>query len=223
MYKFIKTHNEKNQNDHVDIMVQSKYNDLTLEDLFSMFKGFLQACGFPVNYNEELDFVKTYAGTEEIQLDLTPDQFNAIAALAHERDITFNEMVNTILSEQISVIESKEEFNSFVEQLKEEPAEVDTNVVEEFNKIVEQLKEQDISNEEMVDGEQLDLSDQKAKLIDTPEAVDRDVYEKEFGTPPDSVEKEARFTGVDQPDSVEQESRYEKMKDELKENQKKDD
>lgn len=225
MYKFIKTHDEKSQYDNADILVQTKYNDVTLEDLLSMFKGFLQACGYAISFHEELELVKSFEGTEEIQLDLTPQQFNAIASLAHERDITFNEMVNTILADQLSVLESKEEFDNFINELKT----IDEDAEEEFNKTVEKLKEQKKINEEMIDGEQLDLFDQqpeeicaeenmKAKLVDTPELVEREVYEKQFGNPPDSVERNDDV--LDQPDSVEKESRYEKTEAELEENKK---
>jgi hypothetical protein len=38
----------------------------------------------------------------EIEVDISDEDFLYIAKQAHERDITFNDMINIILSEQIS-------------------------------------------------------------------------------------------------------------------------
>jgi hypothetical protein len=40
-------------------------------------------------------------GRSEIEIDLTDDEFLRLAKMAHERDITFNQMVEYILSEEI--------------------------------------------------------------------------------------------------------------------------
>lgn len=44
---------------------------------------------------------------EEIPVDLTDEEFLAIAKMAHERDITFNKMVENILWAYIKDVKSK--------------------------------------------------------------------------------------------------------------------
>lgn len=44
---------------------------------------------------------------ETIPVDLTDEEFLAIARLAHERDITFNKMVETILWAHINELKAK--------------------------------------------------------------------------------------------------------------------
>ena len=46
--------------------------------------------------------------TKEIEVDLTDDEFLRVAKMAHERDITFNEMVNRILEWYIAELEEEE-------------------------------------------------------------------------------------------------------------------
>lgn len=45
---------------------------------------------------------------ETIELNLTDEEFLVLAKLAHERDITFNQLVNDILRNIISDLKSKE-------------------------------------------------------------------------------------------------------------------
>lgn len=45
---------------------------------------------------------------EEIEVDLTDAEFLKVAKMAHERDITFNEMVNRILEWYLSELEEEE-------------------------------------------------------------------------------------------------------------------
>lgn len=45
---------------------------------------------------------------EEIQVELTDNEFLHIAKLAHERDITFNQMVEYIIQQEIDRIKSTE-------------------------------------------------------------------------------------------------------------------
>lgn len=47
-------------------------------------------------------------GRSEIEIDLTDDEFLQLARMAHERDITFNKMVELILSEEINRIKGTE-------------------------------------------------------------------------------------------------------------------
>lgn len=47
-------------------------------------------------------------GREEIEIELSDDEFTRIAKLAHERDITFNKMVELILTEQIERLKKQE-------------------------------------------------------------------------------------------------------------------
>lgn len=47
----------------------------------------------------------------EIEVDIRDEDFLYIAKQAHERDITFNDMINIILSEQISREIEKEQDN----------------------------------------------------------------------------------------------------------------
>jgi len=183
MYKFIKTVDEKNQFDITDVEIKSKFNDLTLEDMLNMFKSFLQACDFSIKHNEDLEFVQqfNYNEAKEIEIDLSEKQFNIIASKAHSENITFNEMVNRILSDQLDVADSEDEFESFVGKLKENAA------VHEFDTVVNQLKEQDSKKD---DCEQLDLFDQT-------EHFDRETYERNIANPPDSIEKETTTTQLD--------------------------
>jgi len=46
-------------------------------------------------------------GYEDIPVDLTDEEFLAIAKMAHERDITFNKMVENILWSYIKDTKSK--------------------------------------------------------------------------------------------------------------------
>jgi deoxycytidylate deaminase len=41
---------------------------------------------------------------ESIEVDLSDNEFMHIAKMAHERDITFNQMVGIILQEQIELL-----------------------------------------------------------------------------------------------------------------------
>jgi hypothetical protein len=51
-------------------------------------------------------------GRSEIEIDLSDDEFLRLAKMAHERDITFNQMVEYILSEEIKRLNAlKEETN----------------------------------------------------------------------------------------------------------------
>ena len=47
-------------------------------------------------------------GRSEIDIDLTDDEFLRLAKMAHERDITFNKMVEYILEEEIKRIKGAE-------------------------------------------------------------------------------------------------------------------
>jgi hypothetical protein len=50
---------------------------------------------------------QTKEGYEEIPVDLTDQEFLHIARMAHERDITFNKMVEIILWQYINDTKSK--------------------------------------------------------------------------------------------------------------------
>lgn len=45
---------------------------------------------------------------ETIQIDLTDEEFLSIAKMAHDRDITFNQMVNVILEAEMERLKNKE-------------------------------------------------------------------------------------------------------------------
>jgi predicted DNA-binding ribbon-helix-helix protein len=45
---------------------------------------------------------------ETVEVDLTDEEFLHIAKLAHERDITFNQMVAKILQEEIDRLQKEE-------------------------------------------------------------------------------------------------------------------
>ena len=47
-------------------------------------------------------------GRSEIEIDITDDEFLRLAKMAHERDITFNKMVEHILSEEINRLKGAE-------------------------------------------------------------------------------------------------------------------
>lgn len=44
---------------------------------------------------------------EDIEVELSDHEFMQIAKMAHERDITFNQMVGIILQEQIELLRAK--------------------------------------------------------------------------------------------------------------------
>ena len=44
---------------------------------------------------------------EEITIELTEQEFLSLAIMAHEKDITFNNLCNQILKEQIDKIEKR--------------------------------------------------------------------------------------------------------------------
>lgn len=48
-------------------------------------------------------------GRSEIEIDLTDEEFLQVARMAHERDITFNQMVELILSEAIEKLKKETE------------------------------------------------------------------------------------------------------------------
>jgi len=43
--------------------------------------------------------------SEEVEIELTEKEFNVLANMAHQRDITFNELCNNVLREQIEKLE----------------------------------------------------------------------------------------------------------------------
>jgi purine-nucleoside phosphorylase len=49
---------------------------------------------------------------ETIEVDLSDEEFLHIAKLAHERDITFNQMVEIILQTQIDRLKAEENGNA---------------------------------------------------------------------------------------------------------------
>jgi predicted DNA-binding ribbon-helix-helix protein len=56
-------------------------------------------------------------GREEIAIELTDDEFLRLAKIAHERDITFNQLVEHILSEQIKRIEAEKAMDGYEQDL----------------------------------------------------------------------------------------------------------
>jgi len=44
----------------------------------------------------------------DVEVDFTDDEFLYVATLAHERDITFNQMIGHIIQEHIDTLEDKE-------------------------------------------------------------------------------------------------------------------
>lgn len=50
---------------------------------------------------------ETGDGRSEIEIDLTDEEFLQLARMAHERDITFNQMVELILSEAIEKLKQE--------------------------------------------------------------------------------------------------------------------
>ena len=57
--------------------------------------------------------------TKSITVDLSADEFNFIAREAHKKDITFNEMCNEILKEQLEKLENPDELAKFEKFIKE--------------------------------------------------------------------------------------------------------
>lgn len=50
---------------------------------------------------------ETGDGRSEVEIDLTDEEFLQLARMAHERDITFNQMVELILSEAIEKLKKE--------------------------------------------------------------------------------------------------------------------
>jgi len=46
---------------------------------------------------------------EEIEIEIEDEDFLKIAKMAHEKDITFNDMVNEILKSQMETLKEKKE------------------------------------------------------------------------------------------------------------------
>lgn len=55
------------------------------------------------------------SGYENIEVDLSDEQFLALAKMAHEKDITLNQLVTEILREQIESTEKLISFKEFEE------------------------------------------------------------------------------------------------------------
>ena len=47
-------------------------------------------------------------GTEEVEIELKGDKILELALIAHERDITLNELINNILKDYLSLVDNKE-------------------------------------------------------------------------------------------------------------------
>ena len=47
-------------------------------------------------------------GTEEVEIELKDDEILDLALMAHDQDITLNELINNTLKDYISLVENKE-------------------------------------------------------------------------------------------------------------------
>ena len=47
-------------------------------------------------------------GIEEVEIELKDDKILELALIAHERDITLNELINNILKDYLSLVDNKE-------------------------------------------------------------------------------------------------------------------
>ena len=47
-------------------------------------------------------------GTEEVEIELRDDELLSLALMAHEQDITLNELISNTLKDYISLVENKE-------------------------------------------------------------------------------------------------------------------
>jgi len=54
---------------------------------------------------------------ETIELDLTDSEFLELAKLAHSQDVTFNQLVNNILSDAVGIDLAHQRFQHTVDQL----------------------------------------------------------------------------------------------------------
>ena len=46
-------------------------------------------------------------GFENVEIELSDYEFNTLAKMAHEKDVTFNQFCNTVLREHISRLEEE--------------------------------------------------------------------------------------------------------------------
>lgn len=119
MFKFVKTANDGVVFES-DVQISTENNDATMDDLCEMFKSFLQACGYPVNFDDHVGIENDYDSencTEKIELGLSDHEFSYLATIAHEHDITFNELVNRALKEKLQECKEGKIFDKFFQQL----------------------------------------------------------------------------------------------------------
>lgn len=45
----------------------------------------------------------------DMEIEISDEQFLSVAKMAHERDITFNEMINIIMKEYVEKLDSEEQ------------------------------------------------------------------------------------------------------------------
>lgn len=123
MFKFIKTPDEINTS-----TVEMTLPDAsTLETLFDELQCFLQACGYVFgvddyigicnDYENEKNVIKDDAYLEDAYLELKEKEYFQLLQLAHEMDITFNELVTIALSDMIEKIKAKDKFDILYEKL----------------------------------------------------------------------------------------------------------
>jgi len=83
-----------------------KISQEAFEDLLEQFD--VSFCIKKDSIEFETPFEKKTMNSEEIQIELSDEEFLALAKIAHEKDITLNELCNQILREQIEKLEVEE-------------------------------------------------------------------------------------------------------------------
>ncbi len=193
MYKFIKIKNEKNQYDITDVIIQTKNNDASLNDLFEVFKSFLLGCGYIIKQTEEVQLVDIEQDNEkEIPIDLTDKQFNDFAKMAYEKDITINQVITNVLKDELKNMKIEKEANEI------------------FNDVINKLQKN--NNQKSIDDINLEFMEAAIENEDEFDTISFNepceaykAYKKR--EIPDSVETEAiERCEIDQPDSVEVDS-----------------
>lgn len=155
MIQFMKTPKSSCGKDGVTVNMTLE-NDESLDTILETFKGFLQACTFPIDADEVLGVFKHHDELEDddliddgdddddffddliddeigscgcecncknddridIDIELPDDAFAKLCEIAHDRDITLNDLCNNILKDYLDEMDAQDEFASIVDKLK---------------------------------------------------------------------------------------------------------
>tara|TARA_Y100000310_G_C20704121_1_gene833210 strand:+ start:5169 stop:5663 length:495 start_codon:yes stop_codon:yes gene_type:complete len=117
-----------------------------LKSILEVFKKFLLASGFDISHDEELRFAKPIKSQkEDVDIELPDEQIRFLMELAHEKDVTLNEVISDILLGHISTVA----FDNFVDNLEGQKTEGPLSPKDVLKKIddIQSAKEKIVSCE----------------------------------------------------------------------------